>query len=202
MIMIMIGWAGAEATWIVLVLVLSASPSSHPDYIWVSPSRAANHIYPPPWLLLAIWSSGHLASWILLTWSRMELEGFASLVQALGIRPLMFGSSGTFSKNISSLVLKSSTLHFVMFLTDSGIQLKSWGPFAWKDCSLKLCIPFLAWVWILGIWHFLPALPPSSLISMPQLGAMPSKIFHVYIILYLSNLLCRDNIFILANCSH
>ena len=99
MIMIMIGGAGAGATWV--DLVLSASP--------LSLTYGTRY---PPWVVLSIWT--------LLTWSTRELEALASKVQAPGVSPLILGSSGIPSRYLSSFILNSSTLHFVVFHTLLG----------------------------------------------------------------------------------
>ena len=64
----------------------------------------------------------------------MEFEGAAvHWLQAAGVSPSTFGSSGIFSRNLSSFTLNSSTETFVVSLKDLGKALKSFGPWTWKD---------------------------------------------------------------------
>ena len=66
-----------------------------------------------------------------------------------------------------------------MFLTDAGRELKSWGPLTWNVCSLNVWIDFLACLLMADILHLLPNLPLFGIVSIPQLGAIPSSIFQV-----------------------
>ena len=92
------------------------------------------------------------------------------------------------------ICLKSSTPHFVPFLIYVGSVLNSFGPCTWNEWSLTvypLCAPIR-----FGMTHFLPCL--SSLectCDIPQFDTLPSRTFHVYIILHLSYLLCSEFIF-------
>ena len=65
------------------------------------------------------------------------------------------------------------------------------GPFTWNLCSLSLLIEALPFR--LGICASLPLLS-FVLHFSPQLGTNPSRIFQVYIILYLSILHCCEYI--------
>ena len=104
--------------------------------------------------------------------------GMESGVIALGIRPLDLGSSGTIDKNVSSIPLKSSKLHLVIFLISLGSELKSCGPSTWKLDSLFLFFVF-------GMESSLPLLEQllnqcSSESWIPGFATKFSNIFHVF----------------------
>ena len=131
---------------------------------------------------------------LVLLWSTIELEGRAvkMLQVADGVQFGRTGSSGRFSKYLSSFHLKSSTLILVKLLIDFGRELKILPPLTWKLVSLRFLTfeePFKT-----GIETSLPLLL-SIVDVIPQLGTRPSKIFQTQIALYLSDLLSCDSIF-------
>ena len=88
---------------------------------------------------------------MLLTWSIMEFDGDAvSWLHAEGTRPSTWGSSGIFSRTLSSLALKSSIETLVVFLICMGRQLNNWGPLTWKDCSPECSLNWSLLTW--GPW--------------------------------------------------
>jgi hypothetical protein len=57
-----------------------------------------------------------------ITWSRMEFKGAAeNKLHPLGMSPSTWGSSGMFSRYLSTFSLKSSTETLVILLTYHGI---------------------------------------------------------------------------------
>ena len=67
-----------------------------------------------------------------LTYSRIEVGDLASLFQSPGTKPLTVGSSSNFSRNVNSFILNPLTPHVVMFLNDTGRELKSCLPLTCK----------------------------------------------------------------------
>ena len=134
-----------------------------------------------------------LLDFTFLDWSMMEFDGAAvKRLQAVGVKPSTLGSSGTMARKLSNFSLKTSTDTLEMFLMDGGRQLNSLGPLTWKDCSLSFLTagePFRA-----GTTASLPLLSLCRA-CIPQLGTSSSRIFQVYIIRYLSNLLSCEFIF-------
>ena len=98
-----------------------------------------------------------------------------TLHTALGVRPPILGSSGIVVSHWSSPSLNSSWLCISRNLL--GMQLNNLAPSIWRVCSLSDWIAFLPFLWSFGIWHFLPSLPSSVEISIPQFGTFFSKIF-------------------------
>ena len=131
---------------------------------------------------------------LVFTWPTNVFDGLPVIwLQALGVYPTpdTLGSSVIFVRKLSSANLNSSIEHLVIFRIFGGRILKRVGPWTWKLFSLKFLtfvVPFVS----TGILQSLPSLK-LSLVSIPQLGTLPSRIFHVYIILYLSKRLCWDN---------
>ena len=119
-----------------------------------------------------------------------EFEGCPVIwLQVAGTRPPIISWSGIDVRNWSNFSLNSCTPHLEIFLKYFGNALKSLGPCDWN--VLTFCLPLRV-----GIAHFQPILSEMSpLVLIPQLAANPLKTFQVYIILYLSNLLCWEIIF-------
>ena len=104
------------------------------------------------------------------------------------VYPRIFGLSGMFCRYLSSLCLKLVTEHPVRPFT--GRLLKSCGPLIWRLPSLIL--PEVhCFIW--GIWHRRLCLV-DVYHFIPTFGALPSRIFQVYIIRYLSILLSWEYI--------
>ena len=127
------------------------------------------HRAPQPGLLV-------LPGW---DWWSMELEGFAlNWLHAEGVYPGSLGSSGRDCKYWSKLILNSSELTFVRFLTFLGKELKSLAPWTLKLPSLMVLILHEPFDW--SIFTSLPLLS-EDVSSSPQLGANPARIFRTYI---------------------
>ena len=113
--------------------------------------------------------------------ARRLLDCLAVILQvASGTRDPTLGWSGILDRKLSSSNLKRSW-SFLIWRNFLGRQLKSLAPSVWKLCSRSVWMAFLPFWTIWGILHFLPNLALSSATSIPQFGAYPSKIFHMYI---------------------
>ena len=113
---------------------------------------------------------------------------------AAGTREPILGWSGIVPRYPSRATLNSSR-SLLIFLILLGKLLNNFAPFIWKLFSLIVCIACLPFFDRDGILIFLPNHEFSGANSTPQFGAYPSKIFQMYIILYLSILLSWEDIF-------
>ena len=116
----------------------------------------------------------------------------AWLLQIFGTISPICGWSGRVAKNLSNFSLNSSIKIFFRSLRVIGRLLNRWGPAIWKLWSLRFCtadVPLAG-----GIRHSLPPLS-FKFDWIQQLGTFPSSTFQLYSIMYLSGLLCCENIF-------
>ena len=109
------------------------------------------------------------------------------------VYPRIFGLSGMFCRYLSSLCLKLVKEHPVWPRIFTGRLLKSCGPLIWRLPSLIALILPDAHCFIWGTWHRRPCLV-DVYDFIPTFGAIPSRIFQVYIIRYLSILLSWEYI--------
>jgi len=102
------------------------------------------------------------------------------------VYPDIFGLSGMFCRYLSSLCLKLVTEHPVWPRILTGRLLKSCGPTIWRLPSLiALILPYVhCFIW--GTWHRRPYLV-GVYDCIPTFGGIPSRIFQMYIIQYLSS---------------
>ena len=100
----------------------------------------------------------------------MELVCFpVRVLVAPGVSDLVFGSSGTLTKNKSNFSLKTLRSQFFRFLMLFGIELNNLGPETWKLCFLK-------------VWTDANSLNGGSLQLLPSLSSVgdqltPQKVF-------------------------
>ena len=112
---------------------------------------------------------------------------------AAGTREPILGWLGMVPRYPSRASLNSPR-SLLIFLILLGKLLNNLAPLIWKLLSLIVCIPCLPFFDKDGILIFLPNLGFSGAKSTLQFGAYPSKIFQMYIILYLSILLSWEDI--------
>ena len=125
----------------------------------------------------------------------MEFKGLPSRSCPHGIRPSIFGWSGTFCRYVSNFSLNSSSVHFFIFLIAFGSELNKTGPFVWKLWLFKVCIDFLVLWFNLGRQHLLPRYSYAFASTIPGFGTNPWRTFQVYITLYRSSRRCSEFIF-------
>ena len=102
-------------------------------------------------------------------------------VRQKGVSPGTLGSSGICVMNLSRRLLNSSIPMFRRFLMYLDRALKKRGPEHWKLVHLMV-LTLIGPVNFLSLHDGLFLVFSSFDISMPQLGILLSKIFHIYII--------------------
>ena len=106
------------------------------------------------------------------------------------LKPGKWGRSLTVDRNLSNLLLKTSTDDALKFRISAGRILKSLQPCTWNELKRKFFTYDLVLLLIAGMIHFLPNLgdmmqlikcPDESSSWITGLGTMLSNIFHLYL---------------------